>query len=172
MGLDCAGLRWRWVVIKTKEGELRNGDANARNVIDVPRSVHPSICPSVRPTDRPSDRERAPLRVRAQRNFVGSAAAARKAELHFRAERWPRRGRLTDSLTDPLTDGLTDMRRTAEIGGSGFLRSVPHSWLVGKNNAGKKSVLVYAGRNFNGLLWSSPKLTPKIPWEIHATNET
>ena len=120
------GWRWRWVVIKTKEGELRNSDANARNVIDVPRAACPSVGPSVPPSVRrvrppirlftvvrPIDRgrkerasERARLRVRApQRNFLGSFAAAAAAPPMESGTPFSRRWMQTDRPIYGRTDG-------------------------------------------------------------------
>ena len=138
------GWRWRWVVIKTKEGELRNGDANARNVIDVPRaarlSVGPSVPPSVRASVRPS--VSSPWSVRStERGRRGRASAIagqgsseefpRKFRRRCRRAAHGKRNSFfaaldadgpTDLRTDRRTadggtDGLTDMRQTSGIGG-------------------------------------------------------
>ena len=128
------GWRWRWVVIKTKEGELRNSDANARNVIDVPRAACPSVGPSVPPSVR---RVRPPIRLftvvrpidrgrkeRASERDCGSGLRGIssevspplppqrrpwKAELLFRGAGCRRTDRSTDGQTDRgRRDGWTD----------------------------------------------------------------
>ena len=135
------------MVIKTKEGELRNGDANARNVIDVPRaarlSVGPSVPPSVRRVRppirlftvvRPIDRgrkERASERASAIAGQGSSEEFPRKFRRRCRRAAHGKRNSFfaaldadgpTDLRTDRRTadggtDGLTDMRQTSGIGG-------------------------------------------------------